>query len=69
MKRQRPRKKEVYRDEGCDSFPFCLKCPLDACRYEDPTALIRWRNRDRDAQVADLTAQGLGQKEIALART
>ncbi|MBI2866625.1 MAG: acetylglutamate kinase [Chloroflexi bacterium] len=26
----------LYRDEGCDLFPSCLRCPLPACRWDMP---------------------------------
>lgn len=55
----------LYADEGCDSFPACLTCPLDTCKYDDPTALLRWRNQGRDAQIGEMTAEGFGPKAIA----
>lgn len=55
---------QVYVDDGCDSFPACLRCPLDECKYVDPMALTRWKNRERDAQVLELLAQGLSAPTI-----
>ncbi len=25
-----------YRDEGCEVYPSCLRCPLPRCRYDEP---------------------------------
>ena len=37
----------IYRDEGCDLFPSCLRCPLPRCRHDEeaqgrrPSKLLR----------------------------
>lgn len=56
---------DEYKDEGCNSFSSCLRCPLDACKYDDPTALLRWRNQERDSEALHLLADGLSAKHVA----
>jgi hypothetical protein len=35
-----------YEDTGCDIAPACLACPMDVCRYDDVTALRRYRHSE-----------------------
>jgi len=40
-----------YRDEGCDLFDSCLRCPLMRCRYDVPGGVRTLLNRERDHQI------------------
>ena len=40
-----------YRDEGCDLFASCLRCPLMRCRYDVPGGVRTLLNRERDHQI------------------
>lgn len=31
----------TYRDRGCNLYASCLRCPLPACRYDEPIPLGR----------------------------
>ena len=48
----------LYRDEGCDLFPACLRCPLPQCRYDEPGRLQREARQGRDREVLRLACQG-----------
>ncbi|MEE8471356.1 MAG: helix-turn-helix domain-containing protein [Dehalococcoidia bacterium] len=38
-----------YRDEGCDLFPSCLRCPLPRCRHDEQSSISpAKRLRDRE---------------------
>ena len=32
---------DTYPDDGCDVSPSCFTCPLEFCKYDDPTAYHR----------------------------
>ena len=40
-----------YSDTGCEVSPFCLRCPLPQCKYDDPGWLHRERRKERDQEV------------------
>ena len=42
-----------YRDEGCDLFESCLRCPLPQCKYDDPGWLRREQRKARDSRVME----------------
>lgn len=42
---------QEYRDEGCDLFASCLRCPLQRCRYDVPGGVRALLNRERDHQI------------------
>ncbi len=42
---------QEYRDEGCDLFVSCLRCPLLRCRYDVPGGVRTLLNRERDHQI------------------
>ena len=55
----RPRKDALpehvrYRDEGCDVFESCLRCPLPRCRYDVPGGVRTLLNRARDREIRRL---------------
>lgn len=55
----RPRKDALpehvrYRDEGCDVFDSCLRCPLPRCRYDVPGGVRTLLNRARDREIRRL---------------
>ena len=54
-----------YRDEGCDLYPSCLRCPLSTCRYDESGGRKRVVRRLRDSEVMKLKNQGKGVKELA----
>lgn len=43
-----------YRDQGCDLFPSCLRCPLPRCRYDEPGGARAMLNRIRDREMRRL---------------
>ena len=43
-----------YRDEGCDIFESCLRCPLPRCRYDVPGGVRTLLNRARDREIRRL---------------
>jgi len=56
-----------YRDEGCDLFPACLRCPLPTCRYDEPGRLQREARQGRDREVLRRFASGASPRELASA--
>ena len=56
---------QVYRDDGCEVSPSCLRCPLPVCKYDDPGMLSRARRRQRDTQVKELLARDIPVAEVA----
>lgn len=42
---------QEYRDEGCDLFPSCLRCPLPRCRYDDQAEGRRPARVLRDREI------------------
>lgn len=52
-------------DTGCDVSSSCLRCPLAACKHDDPAAYLRWKNRAKYDQVRQLKGQGLRNGVIA----
>lgn len=54
-----------YADTGCDVHPSCLSCPLVRCRYEVAGGVRALRNRERDAKITRLRAQGLTGPQVA----
>lgn len=53
-----------YRDEGCELFPRCLRCPFPVCRHDDPEWHLK-RKADRNAQIRRRRRQGLSIAELA----
>ena len=57
---------QEYRDEGCDLFASCLRCPLLRCRYDVPGGVRTLLNRERDHQIRMLRDESdLNVDEIA----
>ncbi|MBI2918384.1 MAG: sigma-70 family RNA polymerase sigma factor [Chloroflexi bacterium] len=57
-----------YQDEGCELFPACLRCPLPACRYDEPGRLQREARRERDQALLHLVRErGRSPGELAAA--
>jgi hypothetical protein len=55
-----------YRDEGCDLFESCLRCPLPRCRYDVPGGVRTLLNRERDREIRRLRREtALSVEEIA----
>jgi transcriptional regulator of acetoin/glycerol metabolism len=54
-----------YRDEGCDIYPSCLRCPLPRCRYDEPGGIRALLGAHRDRLIVDLRRQGMGIDELA----
>ena len=46
-----------YRDDGCEIFPSCLRCPLPQCKYDDPGWLQREKRRERDQNIIEAVKQ------------
>ena len=46
-----------YRDDGCELFPSCLRCPLPQCKYDDPGWLQREKRRERDQNIIEAVKQ------------
>ncbi len=46
-----------YRDEGCDVFDSCLRCPLPRCRYDVPGGVRTLLNRIRDREIRRLRSE------------
>jgi hypothetical protein len=58
----------IYRDEGCDLFPSCLKCPLPRCRHDEEARGRRPSKLLRNERI--MMEQASGAKTVAeLART
>lgn len=51
-----------FPDRGCRHSPSCLRCPLPACAYDDPSLAIA-----RRLQALTLHERGLPTREIAAA--
>ena len=47
----------VYRDDGCEASPSCLRCPLPICRYDNPGWVARARREQRHSEARRLAAQ------------
>lgn len=54
-----------WRDDGCDLSPWCLSCPLPACRYEMKAGQARASSRA--AQLEALLREGLTMEQAARA--
>ena len=53
-----------YRDDGCELFPSCLKCPFPKCRYDEPKR--NWEKEARNREVLRLYCdEGKGADELA----
>lgn len=55
----------AYRDDGCDVAPACLRCPLPACKYDDPYLLRRGKKLRRDLTVMAARSEGLTVAKLA----
>ena len=56
-----------YRDEGCEVSPFCLRCPLPQCKYDDPEWFQRQKRDERDGRVMTaMRDEGLSLPEVAV---
>lgn len=51
------------RNEGCDLFPSCLRCPLPKCRYDNPGRQTGKELRNRE--MVRLRKAGMEVKELA----
>jgi len=57
-----------YRDEGCELFASCLRCPLPQCIYEYPRGRQRLVKGLRDREICRRRVSGgCGVKELASA--
>ncbi len=55
-----------YRDNGCDLYPSCLRCPLPRCRYEEPGGAPAMLRTGRDETIVRLSReQDLSVDELA----
>ena len=54
-----------WRDEGCEVFPTCLKCPLPRCLEEQPRGQQRLKMSARNRRMAEFRRRGKSVKEIA----
>ena len=58
---------QEYRDEGCDLFSSCLRCPLPRCRYDEqaegrrPARMLRDREIMRQRALAGRSVAELAQ--------
>lgn len=48
----------LYRDDGCEVSPSCLRCPLPRCKYDEPGGLRALRVRLRDGEIVRLRRRG-----------
>ena len=51
------------RNEGCDLFPSCLRCPLPKCRYDNPGRQTGKELRNRE--MVRLHKEGMEVRELA----
>ncbi len=55
-----------YSDDGCEVSPYCLRCPLPQCKYDDPFWFQRQKRKERDKEViAALQQKGMSVPEVA----
>ncbi len=55
-----------YRDDGCEIYPSCLRCPLPQCKYDDPGWLQREKRRERDQNIVEAVRRdGASISEVA----
>ena len=55
-----------YRDDGCEIYPSCLRCPLPQCKYDDPGWLQREKRRERDQNIVEAVKRdGASISEVA----
>ena len=55
-----------YRDDGCEIYPSCLRCPLPQCKYDNPLLGRRKKRAERDREVVDAFRQeGLTAPQVA----
>lgn len=54
-----------YRDDGCDLFASCLRCPLPRCRYDEPGGIRSLLAELRDREILRLRAEGVSVDELA----
>jgi len=61
----RPKRRPTCRprNEGCDLFPSCLRCPLPQCRYDNPGRQTGKELRNRE--MVRLRKAGTEVKELA----
>lgn len=56
----------LFRDDGCQVSPSCLRCPLPRCKYDgEPGWYHRERRSTRDEEIRRLRRLGLHPQEIA----
>jgi hypothetical protein len=56
-----------YRDQGCDLYPSCLKCPLPKCRHDKQEGERRTSKRLRDLEIfRQRTVSGRSISELSL---
>jgi len=70
MREYRPRSDGLpegteYRDTGCDIAPSCLRCPLEACRYDRPNGMQTIRAEFNAAEAQRLRESGMNVSRIA----
>jgi ActR/RegA family two-component response regulator len=55
-----------YRDQGCDLYPSCLKCPLPKCRHDKQEGIMSASKRLRDLEIfRQRTVSGRSVSELA----
>ena len=55
-----------YRDDGCEIYASCLRCPLPQCKYDDPGWLQREKRRERDQNIIEAVKRdGVSISEVA----
>ena len=56
-------RKDLHDGKGCEVNPVylgCLRCPLDACLYDDPGAVLRTKKQVKDlAMIAEMVNERL----------
>ena len=53
------------KDDGCEVSPSCLRCPLAACKYDDPLAYQRTVREARQAPTLLLLRRGVTVSEVS----
>ena len=52
-------------DEGCNVSPSCLRCPLDACKYDDIRFYQRWVQAQKEQNILGLLKDGFTIRSVA----
>ena len=56
----------LFKDDGCEVSPSCLRCPLPRCKYDDPGWYQREVRDQRDQKIHRAKqAEGLSVPQLA----